>query len=162
VSGSGLKLSNDTNGFVPEVELEINNHKIVAEYFKAENNFVGSDMETTIYKLGYRYKYLNANIGSDINYLELEGLTASTDEEIYPSFEIDFNHKIDNIDLSYGFGIGKNNNIEYAYDYFFNAGIKPYALSDASLVAGYKNRTVKEDDTKVEFKGPYIGVRSTF
>ena len=160
ISGSGISLSNKTNGFVPEIQLQKGNHKAVAEYFKVENDFLGANVETTIYKLGYRYVYENANVGVDANYAVFDDGTS--DEEFYPSLEIDFSHNIDNIELSYGAGIGKNNNIDYAYDYFFNAGIKPYALSEASLVAGYKNRTIKDNDSKLEFKGPYIGVKSSF
>lgn len=157
ISASGISSSDDSNAFIPELELQINKHKIGAEYFKNENNYA----DISLIKLGYKYEYENTNIGADLNYLKVK-TSLDSQNEIYPSFEVDFNHNIENIKLSYGAGFGKNSDIDYAYDYFINAGIKPYVLSEASFIAGYKARGFKMNDTKFDFKGPFIGVKSSF
>lgn len=167
ISGSGISLSDDSNTFIPQVEIGIDKHKIVAEYFQIKNSFSGTSFDSTIAKLGYRYAFDNLNIGGDVNYSKLELTLQGNDiyqEEVYPSFEMDFNQNIENIQLTYGAGLGRGDDIKYYLNYFINAGIKPYALSDASFVVGYKARTLKydEENIKVDFKGPYIGVKSSF
>ena len=139
----------------------------VVKYFTSEDEFSGVntgviDTKLQWFKLGYRYNIDDLSIGADMNYVTLDVNETEDYNELYPSLELEFNHDIENIELSYGAGYGKNNNIDYSYDYFLSAGIKPYALSEASLVAGYKNRTIKDSDTKLEFSGPFIGVNSTF
>lgn len=167
ISGSGISLSDDSNAFIPQVEIGIDKHRIVAEYFQVKNNYVGISFDNTIAKLGYRYALDNLNIGGDVNYSKLELSLEGDDfyqEDFYPSFEMDYNQNIENIQLTYGVGVGAGDDIKYSLNYFINAGIKPYALSDASLVVGYKARTLKydEDNIKLDFKGPYIGVKSSF
>ncbi len=167
LSGFGTSLSDKSNVFIPEARIDINDHSFTAEYFTSKNEFSGintTTIETQIqwFKGGYRYNIDNLSIGADLNYAVLDVNSEEDYNELYPSLEIDMNHNIDNISLNYGAGFGKNNNIDYSYDYFLNVGIKPYALSEASLVAGYKNRTIKDEDTKLEFSGPYLGVSSTF
>lgn len=167
LSGSGMSLSSKSNTIIPEIKLDIKDSSIVAEYFTSEDKFSGVNtgvINTKLqwFKLGYRYNIDDLSIGADMNYVTLDVNETEDYNELYPSLELEFNHDIENIELSYGAGYGKNNNIDYSYDYFLSAGIKPYALSEASLVAGYKNRTIKDSDTKLEFSGPFIGVNSTF
>lgn len=166
ISDSSVSLSNKSNVFIPEGQVQINKHKFVAEYFKSENDFAGPttsvNVDTQWFKSGYRYNIENANVGADINYIKMESDLNTTEDEVFPSVEIDFSHNVDIVEFTYGAGIGTNSNIDYAYDYFLDVGIKPTQFSEASLIAGYKNRTFKDQDAKYEFSGPYIGVKSTF
>lgn len=154
--------SNKSNSFEPKAELSYGKHKASAKYFKSENSFSTTNLETTWYKLGYKYNYKNANIGIDANHLVVEQ-NSNEKKESFPSLEVDFKNSVENIDLSYGASLGKNDNVD-SYEYFVNVGIKPISTDNTSLLVGYKNRTVKieESDEKLEFKGPFIGVNTSF
>ena len=164
-SSSITNQSKKSNVIVPQIEFKINEHKLNAEYFYVKNKFLSGDFETTLYKFGYKYNYLNANLGLNLNYLEVDSNVFLTGEELYPSIEMDFFYNIENIKLAYGLGVGTGSDVNYSIDYFLSAEIKPYSLSDAAFVAGYINKTIQFDDDfdlKIEYKGPYIGVRSVF
>jgi len=163
-SSSSSKASKRKTVFEPTFEVSTSNHTIGANYLKVDNDFSSTKLETTWYKLFYKYKYHNTNLALIANHLTLDKTTSEI-SEIFPSFGIDFANNVDILDLSYGASVGKGSDIDYSYEYFFNIGVKPYNFDKASFVLGYKNRTVKVDnqaDEKIEFRGPFIGINSTF
>jgi len=163
-SNSSSKSSKKKAVFEPTFEVSSSKHTLGASYLKVDNDFTSTKLETTWYKVFYKYKYHNANLALIANHLTLDK-TASETSELFPSFGIDFANNVDILDLSYGATVGKGSDIDYSYEYFFNIGLKPYDFNKASFVLGYKNRTVKvtnNSDDKIEFRGPFIGINSTF
>lgn len=155
--------SNKSNSIEPSGSVSFGDHKIEASYFKSENDFSSTNVETTWYKLAYKHKYKNANIGVGANHLVVDA-SANEKKETFPSLEIDFKNTSELMDFEYGASVGKNDNIDYAYEYFFNVNIKPSSSSDESLVIGYKNRTVQleQNEEKLEFTGPFVGINTKF
>ena len=159
---SSLGSSSDkSNSIEPSGFISFGDHKIEASYFKSENEFSSINTETTWYKLSYKYNYENVNIGLGVNHINFDRIV-NEKKEIFPSFEVDFKNSSGLMDLEYGASLGKNENIDYAYEYFINLNIKPYDNSNQSLVLGYKNRTIEENDEKIEFTGPFIGINTVF
>jgi len=162
-SNSTISDSSKSNSIEPSGSVSFGKHKIEASYFNSENNFNSSNVETTLYKLAYKHKYKNVNIGLAANHLLIDSDT-NKEKETFPSLEVDFKNSSEFIDLEYGASIGKNDSVDYSYEYFFNVNVKPSVNSDESLVIGYKNRTIqlKENDEKLEFTGPFIGINTKF
>ena len=155
--------------FEPSGAVSFGNHRIEANYFKSENGFFSNllNIETIWYKLAYKHNYKNVNFGLAFNHLIFDTDLFSKEKETFPSFEIDFKNSLDYIDFEYGGSVGIGNNIDYSYEYFFNVNIKPSMHSNESFVVGYKNRTfniknIINDELKVEFAGPFIGVNVNF
>lgn len=155
--------TNKSNSFEPSASINYGNHKLEGSYFKSESDASVADIDTTWYKLAYKYNYKNASAGIAANHLIIDK-TVSQKKETFPSLEIDFKNSSEYLALQYGASIGKNSNIDYAYEYFFNVDIKPSIDSSASVVVGYKNRTVQfeNNDEKFEFTGPYLGINTKF
>ena len=162
-SNSTSSDSRTTNLVQPEITVKYNKHTVKADYFTNESEFTSNKIDTTWAKLGYRYNYEAVNIGIDANYVDIDN-NSNNIEEIFPSLGIDVKNVTDSIDFNYGASAGTNNNIDYSYEYFFNVDIKSSVSDAASLVVGYKNKTIKltEDEEKYEFKGPYIGINTHF
>lgn len=153
--------SDKSNSIEPSGSVSFGDHKIEANYFKSENDFSSTNVETTWYKLAYKHKYRNANIGMGINHLSIDS-TLSDEKEIFPSVEVDLKNTSELMDVEYGASVGKNDNIDYAYEYFINLNIKPKENSNQALVVGYKSRTIERNDEKFEFNGPFIGINTKF
>ena len=155
--------TNKTNSIQPSGSLTYGNHKVEASYFKSENDFSTSNLDTSWYKLAYKYNYKNINIGAAANHLVVD-TNSIEKKETFPSLEIDFKNNSEVIDFEYGASVGKNSNIDYSYEYFFNVNVKPSKNSNQSLVVGYKNRTVQfeKNNEKLEFTGPFIGINTKF
>lgn len=156
-----------THEFTPEILFTYKNHIIKVDYFEVNTKYKDLDFkfDTTWYKIGYLYKYLNANIGLAYNDLKLESndIENTEDNEIFPSLEAHFQNSQDKLLLEYGGFYGKNDsNIKNAYEYYLTLGYKIFNNDNLIFNAGYKNRTIEDDDTKIEYKGPVIGINSTF
>ena len=115
--------------------------------------------------MSYKYHYKNANIGFAVNHIAIDG-NFIDGYETFPSLEVDFKNSLELIDFEYGGSAGKGNDVDYSYEYFFNVNIKPFDNSDESFVIGYKNRTLNlengNDEYKIEFSGPFVGVNTKF
>lgn len=155
--------SNKSNSIEPSGSVSFGDHKVEASYFKSENDFNSSSIDTSWYKLAYKYNYENVNVGVAANHLVIDK-NSGEEKESFPSLEIDFKNNSEFIDFEYGASVGKNDNIDYSYEYFFNVNVKPSSHSDESLVVGYRNRTVQleANDEKLEFTGPFIGINTKF
>lgn len=162
-STSTTSSSSKSNSFEPSATLNYGDHKLEGSYFKSESDASIASIDTTWYKLAYKYNYKNASAGIAANYLVIDK-ASSEEKEIFPSLEVDFKNTSDFLELQYGASLGKNSNIDYVYEYFLNVDIKPTIDSSSSVVVGYKNKTVQfeENDEKFEFTGPYIGINSKF
>ena len=162
--------SNKSNLIEPSGSVSIDNHKIEASYFKSDNDFFNNEnLDTSWYKLGYKYNYQNVNVGLAANHINFDG-NLLNGHDTFPSLEIDFKNTFASMDFEYGGAVGVGDQVEYSYEYFFNVNIKPSVNSDESFVFGYKNRTLelKVDadnnaiDHKLEFTGPFIGINTAF
>jgi len=162
--------TNKSNLIEPSGSVSFGNHKIEASYFKSDNDFFNNEnIDTSWYKLGYKYNYENVNIGLSANHISFDG-NLLDGYDTFPSFEIDFKNTSDYVDFEYGGSVGLGDQVNYSYEYFFNVNIKPSVNSDESFVIGYKNRTLelKVDadnnaiDHKLEFTGPFIGINTVF
>lgn len=153
--------TDSSNSVEPSGSVSFNSHKIEANYFKSENEFSFNKAETTWYKLSYKYNYENVNIGIGANHVSIDRNNNDI-KETFPSLEIDFKNSSGLMELQYGASLGKNKNIEYAYEYFINLNLKPYNDSNLALVLGYKNRTIEKDNEKIEFATPLIGINTVF
>lgn len=162
---------------IPEIALSYKNHTLKAEKMDSKAYFEkvligGGDLSTdsSWNKLSYLYKYRNANIGLAYNSFELKGNFIfdqlgfdyyDEDKEEFPSLEAHFKNEENNLQSEYGVSYGKNDNLDYAYEYYVNLG---YKLLNDNLVlsAGYKNKTIEIDTVRFQYKGPTLTLGSTF
>lgn len=162
---------------IPEIALSYKNHTLKAEkmdskaYFEKVLIFGGDlSIDSSWNKLSYLYKYRNANIGLAYNAFEVKGNFIfdqlgldfyTEDKEEFPSLEAHFKNEENKLQSEYGVSYGKNNNLDYAYEYYINLGYK--LLNDNLVVsAGYKNKTIEIDKVRFQYKGPMIGLSGTF
>ena len=168
-SDSNVSDSNKSNLIEPSGSVSFGEHKVEASYFKNDNDFFDStNLETTWYKLAYKYNYKNLNIGLAANHISFDG-NLLDGHDTFPSLEIDFKNSSDFIDFEYGGSVGIGDQVDYSYEYFFKVNIKPSINSEESFVIGYKNRTLElkiedpiDDNHKLEFTGPFIGINTVF
>ncbi len=162
---------------IPEVAISYKNHTLKAQRMSAKAYFEGvlidgGDLSTDSSwdKLSYLYKYQNVNVGLGYNVYKLKNdfifneydLTINGKEkERFASLEVHFKNEENNIQAEYGGSYGKNDNLDYAYEYYLDLGYKIF--KDSLIVsAGYKNRTIEIDRLRLQYKGPTLGLSSTF
>ena len=162
---------------IPEVAISYKNHTLKAQRMSAKAYFEGvlidgGDLSTDSSwdKLSYLYKYQNVNVGLGYNVYKLKNdfifneydLTINGKEkERFASLEVHFKNEENNIQAEYGGSYGKNDNLDYAYEYYLDLGYKIF--KDSLIVsAGYKNRTIEIDWFRYQYKGPTLGLSSTF
>ena len=162
---------------IPEVAISYKNHTLKAQRMSAKAYFEGvlidgGDLSTDSSwdKLSYLYKYQNVNVGLGYNVYKLKNdfifneydLTINGKEkERFASLEVHFKNEENNIQAEYGGSYGKNDNLDYAYEYYLDLGYKIF--KDSLIVsAGYKNRTIEIEDVRFQYKGPTLGLSSTF
>ena len=158
-----LNINNKSHEIIPEFSLTYKNeHTIKADYF----NVNGEDFDTNWYRVAYLYKFLNANIGLAFNSTTLKGIAIEDgkDNEKFATLELHLKNSQNQLQLEYGGFYGKNSgNIKSAYEYYLTLGYKIFNNDNLIINAGYKNRTVEDDDGYIiEYKGPTVGVSSTF
>jgi len=158
-----------THEVIPEISFIYKNHTLKADYLNVNSKIYDVvELDTSWYRLSYLYKYYNANIGLGYNDiradLTLIGKKSIKDDERFPTLELHFKNTKDQLVFEYGGFYGKNdNNIEDAYEYYINLGYKIFNNDNLILNAGYKNRTIEFDgDFELEYKGPILGISSTF
>ena len=162
---------------LPELAISYKNHTLKAQRMSSKAYFEGvlidgGDLSTDSSwdKLSYLYKYQNVNVGLGYNVYKLKNdfifneydLTINGKEkERFASLEVHFKNEENNIQAEYGGSYGKNDNLDYAYEYYLDLGYKIF--KDSLIVsAGYKNRTIEIDRLRLQYKGPTLGLSSTF
>ena len=162
---------------IPEVAISYKNHTLKAQRMSVKAYFEGvliyggdSSTDSSWDKLSYLYKYQNVNVGLGYNVYKLKNdfifneydLTINGKEkERFASLEVHFKNEENNIQAEYGGSYGKNDNLDYAYEYYLDLGYKIF--KDSLIVsAGYKNRTIEIEDVRFQYKGPTLGLSSTF
>lgn len=165
---------------VPEIAFKYKNHILKADFMESKSYFnkvllIGSDLKTDTkwYKINYLYAYKNADFGLAYNKYSLDwqavdyGINLKTEKEEFPSLEVNFTNKENQLQAQYGLSYGKNNNIQNSYEYYLNLGYE-IIKNDALIVsAGYKNKTIEfENEIKngyrFEYKGPTLSLGGTF
>jgi hypothetical protein len=162
---------------IPELSLSYKNHTLKAETMSSDAYFEGvliggGDFftDTSWNKVSYLYKYKNANIGLAYNIFELKGNFMfnelgfdffAEDKEEFPSLEVHMKNEENNIQTEYGVSYGKNNNLDYAYEYYIDLGYKIFK-DNLVVSAGYKNKTIEIDGVRFQYKGPILTLGSTF
>ena len=157
-----------THEIMPEIAFIYKEHTLKADYFNVNSKFNGGlELDTKWYRLSYLYKYDNANIG--LGYNDLRGKLLYLDTNMkgsvkFPTLELHLKNTLNNLVLEYGGFYGKNNDrIRHAYEYYLNLGYKIFNNDNLIFNVGYKNRTIEiDDDAKLEFKGPTVGISTTF
>lgn len=167
------------SAFLPEIALKYKNHTIKADFMESKAYFnnvllVGSDLETNTkwQKFHYLYGYGNADFGLAYNKFDLDwkvvryGFTTPQREE-FPSLEINFKNDDNKLQALYGGSYGRNDNIEYAYEYYLNLGYRILNKDSLILSAGYKNKTIEFGNDNIneyryQYKGPTLGLSSSF
>ena len=157
-------ISDKTSEVLPEISLLFRDHTIKAELLKssAEDKDTNLKLDTSWYKISYLYEYSNVNIGLAYNQLKFKEYTNGTDKEVFPSIEFHLENQDDRLIAQYGISLGSNNNIDYAYEYYLNLGYKLIKNDGLILSAGYKNKTIEDDTTTIEYKGPTISISGNF
>ena len=158
-----LNINNKSHEIVPEFSLTYKNeHTIKADYFNVNDE----NFDTNWYRIAYLYKFLNADIGFAFNSLTLKGaaIEDGKDNEKFPTLELHLKNSQNQLQVEYGGFYGKNSgNIKSAYEYYLTLGYKIFNNDNLIINAGYKNRTVEDDDGfEIEYKGPTVGISSTF
>jgi hypothetical protein len=165
---SGNRNFEKSQEILPEISFSYENHTIKADYFEINTKYQNRiKFDTTWYRIAYLYKYLNANIGLAYNNYKLEASTNNALLESsmkFPTLEVHLKNSKDQLQVEYGGFYGKNNSdIKYAYEYYLNFGYRIFNNDKLIFSAGYKNRTLEDSSNiKVEYKGPIIGISSTF
>lgn len=160
-------ISDKTSEVLPEISFRYKNNIIKSDILKSSLNDkeTGFKLDTTWYKIAYLYRYLNADIGFAYNKVETKSSFLSSnsekDTEEFPSIELNLKNIDHLLQAQYGVSYGRNNDID-AYEYYLNLGYRVFNNESLVLIAGYKNKTIEDDDLKVEYKGPIIGITSTF
>lgn len=162
---------------IPELAVSYKNHTLKAETMSSKAYFEGVLIEggdlftdSSWNKLSYLYNYQNINIGlgyniydfkSNLIYNEYGFIFHGEDKEEFASLELHFKNEENNIQAEYGGSYGKNDNLDYAYDYYLDLGYKIF--KDSLIVsAGYKNRTIEIDKLRFQYKGPTLSLSSSF
>lgn len=159
---------------IPEISVSYKQHILKIESFNTKSNFIdadnfNSDLETKVkwHKLNYLYQYQNTNVGlaynnytADFNIVNTN--TKLQDKEEFPSLEVNFKNEDNKLLALYGGSLGKNNNIDYSYEYYLNLGYKILKNDDLVLSAGYKNKTIEYSDLRYKYQGPMISLGGTF
>jgi hypothetical protein len=158
-----LNINNKSHEIVPEFSLTYKKeHTIKADYFNVKDE----DFDTNWYRIAYLYKFLNANIGLAFNSLTVKGadIEDEKDNEKFATIELHLKNSQDQLQVEYGGFYGKNSvNITSAYEYYLTLAYKIFNNDNLIINAGYKNRTVENDDGNIiEYKGPTLGISSTF
>lgn len=171
-----------THEVVPEILFTYKNHNLKFDYI--DSNVKKSDLsninvqdfklDTKWYRFAYLYSLYNADIGMAYNYLKLDGSYLNTlDNQSYEAknqkfatIEAHLKNSEDNFLVEYGGFYGKNDTyVKNAYEYYLTLGYRVFNNDNLIFNAGYKNRTVDldgDDNRKIEYKGPVIGISSTF
>lgn len=165
------------NVLIPELAIKYKNHILKYEELKVKTYFekviIGGndfDMKSSWKKLVYLYQYNeNMNFGlaynvykSDVN-VDYYGFNIPfIENEKFPSMEINFKNEENSLFAESGLSYGKNNEIDYTYEYYLSLGYKIFDNDSLVFNAGYKNKTITIDDLKFKYEGPIIGVSSTF
>ena len=139
---------------IPEVAISYKNHTLKAETMSSKAYFEGvliegGDLSTDSSwdKLSYLYKYQNVNVGlgynvyklkNDFIFNEYDVTINGKEKERFASLEVHFKNEENNIQAEYGGSYGKNDNLDYAYEYYLDLGYKIF--KDSLIVsAGYIN-----------------------
>lgn len=161
-------VSETSNEILPEILLSYKNNIIKSDILKSNvsDKNTGTTLDTNWYKVAYLYRYLNANVGVAYNKFGTKSSIFSAnlgnDVEEFPTIELSLKNVDHQFQADYGVSYGKNNNINYAYEYYLNFGYRLFNNESLVFIAGYKNKTIEDDISKLEYKGPLIGVSSTF
>lgn len=169
-----------TDEIVPEILFTYKNHNLKFDYFGVDveksylqkSDFTDFNSNMKWYRLAYLYSFYNANIGMAYNQLKMSG-KPFWDNAKSEFFQTDVNQKFPTIEahlksqqnqlvVQYGGFYGKNNEIKDAYEYYLTLGYKIFNNDNLIFNAGYKNRTFLDEDIEITFKGPIIGISSTF
>ncbi|WP_122892896.1 hypothetical protein [Arcobacter peruensis] len=156
-----------THEIIPEISFTYKNHTLKADYFNVNRKLLNSfNYDTDWYRLIYLHKIENLNVGLGFNSLKLElsllGISDKNSEK-FPTFEFHMKNNRDRFLVEYGGFYGKNSDeIKSAYEYYLNLGYKIFNNDNLIFNLGYKNRTVDYDNTKLEFKGPTVGISTSF
>lgn len=165
--------------FVPEIAFRYKNHILKADSMDVKAYYdkvliSGSDLETktTWQKLNYLYVYENTNFGLAYNKYELDWKVVRSgniypDREEFPTLEFNMKNEDKNLLAEYGVSYGKNEHIDYVYEYYVNLGYKILKNDNLVLSGGYKNKTLDYDKDlnfgyKFQYKGPTISLGGTF
>lgn len=162
---------------IPELSIAYKNHILKAETMNSKAYFEGvlinnGDFSTDSSwdKLSYLYKYQNVNMGLGYNVYTLKGNFIfnqydlnfyGEDKEEFPSLDVHFKNEENNLQAEYGASYGKNNNIDYSYEYYLNLGYKLFK-DNLIMSAGYKNKTIEIDGVRFQYKGPILTLGGTF
>lgn len=172
-----VKPEDRKNIVIPELFIRYKNHILKYEQIRVKTNFekviIGDndfDMKTSWRKLAYLYQYdENMNFGlaynfykSDMNVDYYGFIIPYKEREKFASAEVNFKNQENNLIAEYGVSYGKNNEIDYSYEYYLTLGYKLLDNDKLIFNAGYKNKTINIDDLKFKYEGPVIGISSTF
>lgn len=147
--------SKSSDTFSPTISLNNGNDILEFDYF-----MIDKVLETTWYKLKYKRKINDLNIGFGINKYELSVGNINKNED-YLSFEIEQSKKLDKVYVNYGGSLGKNSDID-TFEYFLSLGYKNSEIFNSMYLLGYKNKTIKNSEDKIIYSMPFIGVNTTF
>lgn len=158
-----------THEVIPEIAIKYKEHTLKADYFAADAKNKDSNIkfDTTWYRLAYLYNFYNANIGIAYNDFRIKGSESGIskkDTGKFPTLEVHFKNTENQLQVEYGGFYGKNDsNVKNAYEYYLSLGYKVFNNDNLIVNAGYKNRTIEDDEgDKYEYKGPILGISSTF
>ena len=169
-----------TDEIVPEILFTYKNHNLKFDYFGVDveksylqkSDFTDFNSNMKWYRLAYLYSFYNANIGMAYNQLKMSGKPFwdnakseffQTDvNQKFPTIEAHLKNQQNQLVVQYGGFYGKNNEIKDAYEYYLTLGYKIFNNDNLIFNAGYKNRTFLDEDMEITFKGPIIGISSTF
>ena len=158
-----------THEVIPEIAIKYKEHTLKADYFAADakNKDFNNKFDTTWYRLAYLYNFYNANIGIAYNDFRIKGSESGISEKDtakFPTLEVHFKNTENQLQVEYGGFYGKNDSdVKNAYEYYLSLGYKVFNNDNLIVNAGYKNRTIEDDEGgKIEYKGPILGISSTF
>lgn len=160
-----------TNILLPEIAFKYKNHILKTDYMGVDIKYIYSyfdlNVETSWYRLVYLYNFYNANIGLAYNNYKVKASllgVSGKDTDEFVTLEIHAKNKQNHIVAEYGGFYGKNDSdIESAYEYYLNLGYEVIKNDKLVFTLGYKNRTIEFDDgSEIEYKGPTVGISSTF
>ena len=168
-----------THEIVPEIEFTYKNHNLKFDYFESKTeknsfntlNVSNFDLNLKWYRLAYLYGLYNAKVGLAYNYLKADGnLFNLNDNEWYefgnvtfPTIEVHLKNQENQFVAEYGGFYGKNDSgIKNAYEYYLTLGYRVFNNDSLVFNAGYKNRTISDEDIEFIFEGPVVGLSSRF
>lgn len=173
-----VSVVDETNEVIPEISFKYKNHILKADFMDSKAYFynvllVGSDLETTTKwkKLYYLYNFENMNLGLAYNKYDLDWKAVKyniviSDTEEFPTLEFHMKNVDNKLQAEYGLAYGKNENIDYVYEYYINLGYRFLNNDSLILSAGYKDKTLDYKDYangyKFQYKGPILSLSGTF